>query len=142
MIATSLEERVVAQTGKSKYVCKNIEARDDFGAAEFETYLKSCRCIISHAGIGTILNAQKFQKPIILVPRLARFKEHRNDHQLATCKTLAGRPGIRIVQDPGELTPYLITNTIEPVPSGENNPNRQMMVSFLVNTFQAWGRHE
>ena len=40
--------------------------------------------IYAHAGMGTILSALKQDKPIIIVPRLASLKEHRNDHQIAT----------------------------------------------------------
>lgn len=50
----------------------------------FAEYFGRARMVIAHAGMGTILSALKQDKPIIIVPRLASLKEHRNDHQIAT----------------------------------------------------------
>ena len=38
--------------------------------------------IITHGGVGTITDALKLGKKIIAVPRLSKYKEHVNDHQL------------------------------------------------------------
>nr|WP_246265824.1 glycosyltransferase [Aromatoleum diolicum] len=59
--------------------------------------------IVSHAGMGSILTALKFRKPIIIMPRRAELGEHRNDHQVATAKWLAGRTGIHVASDAQEL---------------------------------------
>ena len=47
--------------------------------SEFEAVLREASVIVAHAGIGTVLKAYKYRKPIILVPRQAAFGEHRND---------------------------------------------------------------
>lgn len=130
-IAPELAEPVIAQVGKSKYICQNIEAHENFGPVEFQDYLKGCSRIISHAGIGTILNAQKNSKPIILVPRLAKFGEHRNDHQLATCRSLAGRSGIYVFDEPALLTAQAVNAAIEPVVNSKDEPNRLMLMNSL-----------
>ena len=55
---------------------------------EFEENMKKADLIISHAGMGTIISALVNLKPIIVMPRLLKYKEHRNEHQLATAKKL------------------------------------------------------
>ncbi|MFN4168074.1 MAG: glycosyltransferase [Pannonibacter phragmitetus] len=130
-IAPELNEPVIAQVGKSKYVCRNIEAHENFGPVEFQEYLKTCSKIIAHAGIGTILNAKKFGKPIVLVPRLARFGEHRNDHQLATCRSLEKRAGIYVYDDPGLLSAASLMAATEPVSSSGDEPNKMMLMNVL-----------
>ena len=42
--------------------------------------------MIAHAGMGTITMALEQNKPILVVPRLKKYRELVNDHQLATAK--------------------------------------------------------
>ena len=102
-LAPDLGMPVIAQTGKGTYAPQNMEARARIAPAEFETLVQQCSLIVSHAGIGTVLTAARFAKPIILFPRRADQGEHRNDHQLATVGKLAGRPGILVAKDETEL---------------------------------------
>lgn len=140
LLAPDLSEPVIAQVGKGSYVCKNMENYQDVTPSKFEVYLSSCSRIIAHSGIGTVLNAQKFNKPLILVPRVARYGEHRNDHQLATCRMLTGKPGIHIAEDPAELTVEFIEQAITPLTSGQDNVNLSKIRAFLKDTVSEWAR--
>jgi UDP-N-acetylglucosamine transferase subunit ALG13 len=80
-----------------------MEARASISPAEFEALVERSRLIVSHAGIGTVLTAQRFSRPILLFPRRFEHGEHRNDHQVATVRHLAGRPGLLIALDEAEL---------------------------------------
>ena len=44
--------------------------------------------IVTHAGAGSILQGVKSQKKIIAVPRLKKYQEHVNDHQLELANKL------------------------------------------------------
>ncbi len=59
--------------------------------------------IVSHAGMGTILKSIEYDKPLILVPRLASLGEHRNDHQVATASKLDNYLNIKVVNDIEDL---------------------------------------
>jgi UDP-N-acetylglucosamine transferase subunit ALG13 len=63
--------------------------------------------IVTHAGMGSVLTGLKYRKPIVIVPRKASLGEHRNDHQLATAKWLASRPGIQVVWEEGDIVAAL-----------------------------------
>lgn len=102
-IAPTLDLPVIAQTGKGTYRPTNMEVRERISPGEFETLLQQSRLIVSHAGIGTILTAQRFSKPIVLFPRRLEHGEHRNDHQVATVRNLEGRSGLLIAQEEAEL---------------------------------------
>lgn len=102
-IAPSLDEEVFAQTGHGKYRPRNMRAEGVVGPIDFERLVARCSRIVSHAGIGTVVMAQKHCKPMILFPRLGVLDEHRNDHQLATVRALSGRPGIYSAYDEAEL---------------------------------------
>ncbi len=102
-LAPSLGEDVFAQTGRGSYRPVHMRAQQVVGPIEFERLIEQCSRIVSHAGIGTIVMAQKHRKPLILFPRLGALDEHRNDHQLATVRALRGRPGIHCANDEAEL---------------------------------------
>lgn len=60
-------------------------------------YTDRCRgaeLIISHAGMGSIITAMRLGKPIVIMPRREHLGEQRNDHQWATARRFADRPGI------------------------------------------------
>lgn len=102
-LAPELSMQIIAQTGKGAYQPVNMEARKSIAPAEFEELVQQCQLIISHAGIGTILTAQRFAKPIVLFPRRIDHGEHRNDHQVATVRNLQGRSGLLIAMDEADL---------------------------------------
>lgn len=102
-LAPTLGMPVIAQTGKGSYAPRNMEAREKIAPAEFEALVSEARLIVAHAGIGTVLTAARCAKPILLMPRSADLNEHRNDHQMATVRQLAGRPGIVVAMDESEL---------------------------------------
>lgn len=102
-LAPDLGMEVIAQTGKGTYQPKNMEARESIAPAEFENLLQQSQLIVAHAGIGTVLTAQRLAKPIVLFPRRFDHGEHRNDHQVATVRNLDGRPGLLIAMDEAEL---------------------------------------
>lgn len=114
-IAPSLPDPVFAQIGRSSYIPKNIEFCQTMAPATFETKLRYASRIVSHAGTGTVLKAKQYGKPIILFPRRADAGEHRNDHQLATCEQLDGRPGIFVAYTVEQLE-SLLTDELSPVP--------------------------
>jgi len=85
------------------YQAQHIEVVNFMTPVEFEDNLRKASLIISHAGMGTIISALVNQKPIIVMPRLLKFKEHRNEHQLATARKLDELKYIAVAYDEKEL---------------------------------------
>lgn len=77
----TIKERVVVQAGQTKYKSDNMEIFDLLPAPEFDKLLDEADLIITHGGVGTILAGIKKGKKIIAAARLAKYKEHHNDHQ-------------------------------------------------------------
>ncbi|WND03271.1 glycosyltransferase [Temperatibacter marinus] len=96
-----------AQISDSQYKPKHMKFAPFLSPSEFANLLANCKVIVSHAGMGTVLSALQIQKPIIIMPRLAAYGEHRNDHQLATTEGLSNREGIHIANSSAELHEYL-----------------------------------
>lgn len=87
---------VVGQIGPTQLVPRNFKADAFMRPADMNRHFGNARLIVSHAGMGSILTALRFRKPIVIFPRVAAKGEHRNEHQLATAKWLEGTPGLTV----------------------------------------------
>lgn len=77
-----INQEVFAQIGYSKYKPKNFAYKDFLDRSEFARMEEKSEIVITHGGTGAIIGALKKGKKVIAVPRLARFGEHVDDHQL------------------------------------------------------------
>lgn len=99
--------KVFAQVGPTDYSPQHIEFADFVAPDIADGLFKQASLIVSHAGMGSILTALKYRKPILIMPRRASLGEHRNDHQLATAKWLGNTPGITVAKDESEVEALL-----------------------------------
>jgi UDP-N-acetylglucosamine transferase subunit ALG13 len=83
-IAPSLNTQVIAQVFRSNYKVRNIEAIEFVSPVDYNDYIEKADLIVAHAGMGTILSVLQLGKPLIVMPRLAKYHETRNNHQVAT----------------------------------------------------------
>lgn len=77
-----ISEEVFAQTGHSDYQPKHYSFVDFLDKPEFEKKIKESSLVITHSGVGSIITAIQSQKPVIVYPRLVKYNEHVDDHQL------------------------------------------------------------
>ena len=102
-IAGKTGELVVIQTGLGKTFPKNCD-HFDFKPREEVLELQSrARVVVCHAGIGSVMDALRARRPTIVVPRLKKFNEHMNDHQLDVAKAVQARGWGRMILDIDEL---------------------------------------
>lgn len=135
-IAPSLPMPVFAQIGKAQYQPKNIEWKNSINPKEFESLFSKASVIVSHAGMGTVLTAQKLGKPIIIFPRRAALGEHRNDHQMATTAQMKDRPGVYAAYNEEDLL-KLLQSDLKAASLEENlSPGRTALVGYLSDFIQ------
>ncbi|PRY55295.1 UDP-N-acetylglucosamine transferase subunit ALG13 [Arcticibacter pallidicorallinus] len=94
---------IIAQISGSSYLVKNMKTMDFIAPSEFNDLVKRAKIIVSHAGMGTIISALQLRKPILVMPRLLKFGEHRNEHQLATARKFDRLNYINVAYDEQEL---------------------------------------
>ncbi|TCP56492.1 UDP-N-acetylglucosamine transferase subunit ALG13 [Tamaricihabitans halophyticus] len=63
--------------------------------------------VVTHGGTGSIMEARSCGKLPIVVPRLARAREHVDDHQLVFARKLADTGWIRLAETEAELHEHL-----------------------------------
>ena len=77
-----IKEEVFAQIGVSDYIPKYYEYIDYLPQVKLDEKIKACDIVISHAGTGSIIGAVKQEKKVIGIPRLQKYGEHVDDHQI------------------------------------------------------------
>lgn len=80
--AKVITEEVFAQIGASTYQPKNYQFEKFLDRETFAEKIGQCDKVITHGGTGVIIGAVKKGKKVIAVPRLAKYGEHVDDHQL------------------------------------------------------------
>lgn len=80
-----IQDKVFAQVGYSTYIPKHFDFAKFLNQIEFEDKIKKSLFVITHGGVGTIQTSLKYKKKIIAFPRLSKFKEHIDDHQIQIC---------------------------------------------------------
>lgn len=98
-----ITEEVFAQIGYSDYNPQNYKYKDFLDRDEFSDFMNSCDKVITHGGTGAIIGAVKKGKKVIAIPRLARYGEHVDDHQLQIIKQFEKMNLIDSVSCIGEL---------------------------------------
>jgi len=82
----AINEEVFAQVGVSDYKPNNYEYVDFMKQEEFNDKINEAKIVITHAGTGVIVNSVKKEKKVIGVPRLSKYGEHVDDHQVQLIK--------------------------------------------------------
>jgi UDP-N-acetylglucosamine transferase subunit ALG13 len=96
---TMPDETWFAQIGDGKYQPLNIPFARMLPRPEFLKKVDEASVIVAHAGMGSVITAMEKGKPIVLLPRVLEWGEHTTDHQMATARWLADRPGIFVCMD-------------------------------------------
>jgi UDP-N-acetylglucosamine transferase subunit ALG13 len=94
---------VFAQIGDSNYKAQHIETARFINPIEFRKQVENARIIVAHAGMGSIITAFEFGKPMIVMPRRGDLGETRNDHQVATASHFAAKGDVIAAFSENEL---------------------------------------
>ena len=78
----NIKERVVVQAGITDFKSDDMEIFDLISREKFESLMQECDLLITHGGVGSILTGLSYGKKVIAASRLAKYKEHVNDHQV------------------------------------------------------------
>ncbi len=129
----NIKEKVVVQAGCTKYESPNMEIFDLIPADQFDDLVSKARLIITHAGAGSILSAVKKGKVVIAAPRLKKYREHTNDHQLQIAKEFAEDGYILELRDFQKLGKLLEkSKTFKPKKFVSNTPNMVKLISDYI----------
>lgn len=77
-----IKDEVIVQNGNTKYKSDVLELKPFLSFEEMDSLFEQADIVISHAGTGSVITAIKKGKKVIAAPRLEKYGEHNDDHQL------------------------------------------------------------
>ncbi|WAJ70978.1 glycosyltransferase [Catenovulum adriaticum] len=107
---TTPYELVVQYGSSSNIKLYNSTRQTEFVSRdEAEGFYKNAALIFSHCGIGSIFNSIKHDTPTVIIPRLEKYKEFSDDHQLQIAREIATNPLLFLLEDndPKVITKFM-----------------------------------
>lgn len=99
-----ITEDVFAQTGYSDYKPQHYKYKAFLNHDAFSEMEAKADIVITHGGTGAIMGAVKKGKKVIAVPRLSKYGEHVDDHQVEMVKAFVRSGYIRMAEEEEELS--------------------------------------
>lgn len=131
-----IKEEVVAQIGVTDFQDKSIQTFDFATAKELSKLIDEASIIITHGGVGTIIDCLKKNKKILAVPRLKKYKEVANNHQIQIVNEFGNRGYIIPVYDLSHLSDKINeAKTFKPNSYESNKANFIKEVRNCINSF-------
>lgn len=103
VLSGRIRDKIIIQIGYTNYIPKECKWFKFVDPQKFENLCKKSDIVITHGGVGSIMTLLKLNKPIIAVPRLKRFYEHTDNHQLQIVKELEKQKRLIAVYDTSDL---------------------------------------
>ena len=134
--AGNIKDKVVVQAGYTKYNSNKMEIFDMIPQAELDKLIKEAELVITHGGVGSIMAAVKQGKKVIAVPRLKKFDEHVNDHQLEIINTFKKQGIIIGIDNVEELAQALSESKSFEREHLETSPQENKIVHIIDDFIQ------
>jgi UDP-N-acetylglucosamine transferase subunit ALG13 len=131
-------EQIMVQHGPSRVRPRAATCVSFLSFDALAELMQSARTVVTHGGVGSILLAAMYGKRPFVVPRLARYGEAIDDHQLSLAHRLDRRGNVTIVEDPTRLPALLEVDVPTVQELGRPDPR---LVDELRSYFAAAGAH-
>ena len=133
-----IQEEVIMQTGFSTYEPKYCKWSKLLPYDEMIKNTEDASIVITHGGTGAIIGAVKKGKKVIAVPRLAKYGEHVDDHQLQLVKQFDDLNLICPCGDTNELAEAI--ETVKHTEYSEYESNTNTIVKSIENYIETLRR--
>lgn len=128
------KEKIIVQAGTTKYESDKMEIFDLIGSDELQKLMTQADLIITHGGVGSIIEGLNLNKKIIAAPRLEKYGEHVNDHQLEIIKEFKNKGYILELADFNKLEDVIkYSKTFKPKKYKSNNSNFIKIIEDFIN---------
>lgn len=82
VIEGKVNEEIIVQSGHTTFNSSYLKIIPFFTKPALSKLYDDARIVVSHAGAGSILTGLRKGKKLIVIPRLKKFNEHVDNHQL------------------------------------------------------------
>lgn len=130
------DEEFFIQLGNSDYIPEHSGYERFLKRDEFDEKVNASRLIISHSGVGSIMSGVMAGKKVIVVPRLAQYGEHVDDHQIDIAEAFSTKSHVIYCKDLDKLEEIIKTAEkyeLKPYKSPQNN-----LEDMIITHFERW----
>lgn len=132
-----IKEDVYAQIGYSDYKPLYFKYSEFIDRDKFSDFMKKSDIVITHGGTGAIITAVKYDKKVIAIPRLVRYGEHVDNHQLQLISQFENLNLIYACKDCDEITSALEAVRSKDFNNYVSNTNKyiESIDKYIENSF-------
>ena len=131
-VAGVLDHDVLIQTGPVDYEPEHARFVRYVRFDEAMRLFRDADLIVGHCGTGTVLNALRFEKPLVVVPRRVDAGElNKDDHQVQLAAELERMEGVWIVYEIEELESAVRAALARPGPVVRTSPRKARLVEAV-----------
>ncbi len=131
-----IKDKVIVQAGVTDYKSDKMDIYNLISMDKFNEYIENCDLLITHGGVGSILNGLKNNKKVIAVPRLLKYDEHESDHQIQIVDAFYEKGYILKVNDGDDFNKIL--NESKKFEPNKFISNNQKFVSLIDDMIGEW----
>jgi UDP-N-acetylglucosamine transferase subunit ALG13 len=121
-------EELLVQHGPSQVRPTGASCVDFLSYDELVDAIRRARVVVMHAGVGSIMTALANGKRPVVVPRLRRFGEAVDDHQVALGRRLQKAGLVTLVEDTGVVLKAV--ETVSPASGVDLGPNPRLVAEL------------
>ena len=125
------------QRGSSGLDAPGTDCHDFMTYQEVCDHVRAARVVVTHAGVGSVGVALNHGKLPIVVPRLRRFGEAVDDHQLLFARQLADMGLAQLVEDPADLPAAIAAATGPVIRLSDPDPDLRLAIGAAVSELLA-----
>ncbi len=96
---SNIKDEFIVQAGFTDYKSNKFKIYKYLDKDIFDKYLNDADLIICHGGVGTIVSCLNDGKSVLAVPRLSKYGEHQNDHQLQIVNAYKQKGYLTVMND-------------------------------------------
>lgn len=131
---------LVVQHGPSPIRPAGATCVDYLSFDEMVEKMREARAVVTHAGVGSVLTALLNGTRPIVVPRLQRYGEAVDDHQLLFGRRAASAGLVTLVEDTAELGAVIARQAASPPPPPR--PDERLVADLRDYLADAVGRRD
>ena len=102
-LASNLPQPVLVQRGNTIVPKAGCVVKPFLEIEAFRQFIEQAELLILHAGAGSIIHAIQAGKIPVVMPRLAKYGEHVDDHQVEFARALVQLGRIVVAEEPANL---------------------------------------
>lgn len=130
----NIKDKVIVQAGHTKYESDDMEIFDLIDREKFSDLISKCDILITHGGVGSIITGLQNNKKVIVSPRLAKYNEHMNDHQIQITENFSREGYILPFYENDDLEQILVEiKNFKPNKFKSNTKNLIKLVSNFID---------